>query len=161
MDRICYGCGSDNTYVDKYNKKHWKLNRPTNLVLCSRCYHRYFINPIRNPIIRPLYKSRYKGHWLHYKDKIITLKSNPRKGICDKCGLKIGDFYIDKNGKERIVKRTHIHHLEYDDTNVLANTIELCHSCHTKQGWGLGQFDYHKGLIRPRNDLGQYIKQSL
>ena len=135
MNRICYGCNSNTTYISKDNKKHWHPNKPTNLFLCNKCYFNHIINPIRNPIIRPFYKPLYKGHWLHYKDKILTLKHNPRKGICSRCNKKIGDIYIDKNGKERTIERTHIHHLEYNDNNVLENTVELCHSCHTKVTW--------------------------
>lgn len=55
---------------------------------------------------------------INFKGKIIRLGFVPRIGICSKCG---------KKGK------TDLHHEEYDSNNILANTIELCDSCHSKE----------------------------
>ena len=49
--------------------------------------------------------------------KQLQLDSNPRRGVCSQCGF---------------VGRTDLHHIKYDPTNPLANTIELCKPCHRK-----------------------------
>ncbi len=49
--------------------------------------------------------------------KRIFVDENPRTGTCSECG---------STGK------THIHHDQYDPDIPLANTRELCNSCHTK-----------------------------
>jgi len=65
---------------------------------------------------------------LNYKGKLVYLDKNPRRGVCQQCGAVKGND----------CKRTNIHHLEYDEKNVLNNTIELCVSCHAK-AHGLGK----------------------
>ena len=54
---------------------------------------------------------------IRFKDKHPRLDHNPRTGKCFKC---------EKEGM------THMHHLQYDENNPIAHTIELCPSCHTK-----------------------------
>jgi len=54
----------------------------------------------------------------------ITLKENPRKGICSNCGRSV------KKGE---IKQTQLHHEKYDKSDPLANTVELCVRCHNKQ----------------------------
>ena len=53
-----------------------------------------------------------------FKDKRIQLSHEPRTGICSLCR---------KQGL------THIHHINYHDSNPLKDTIELCVSCHNMQ----------------------------
>ena len=101
--RVCYGCGSETTYIDKRNATLWYTNERTSMVICNRCYNRIFLNPRR---INP----RGKKH--------MSLKENPRKGICCKCG-KVGG-------------KTDMHHTQYHDDDILKDTIELCASCHAK-----------------------------
>ena len=69
--------------------------------------------------VKKLNSSRIK-----FKNKRIKLKFNPRIGICSKC---------NKSIQKNEIKQTQIHHTEYDDINPLANTIELCVSCHRKE----------------------------
>ena len=117
IPHVCYACGSDKTYVCKNGTHTWLLNEPTDLMLCKTCYNEY--------IYRPKQKARGDYHrFIHFKGKLLLLKSNPRKGICIECG---------KYGY------THLHHDEYDESNVLAHTRELCPSCHAKESWRLGQ----------------------
>ncbi len=59
---------------------------------------------------------------------------DPRTGKCQRCEKKIGDPYLDHKGRERIVKRTHIHHIEYHE-DIMESTIELCTSCHSYESW--------------------------
>lgn len=60
---------------------------------------------------------------LKFKDKRISVKESPRKGVCSWCGAVKG---ID-------CKRTNIHHIEYHDDDPLRDTVELCVSCHTTE----------------------------
>ena len=66
---------------------------------------------------------QYKKRWIRFKDKRIQLEYNPRIGICSYCHKTI------ESGK---IKRTNMHHFEYEEIDVLAHTIELCVSCHHK-----------------------------
>ena len=74
-------------------------------------------NKRRNPINSPKYNKINNPRKIRFKDKRIILKENPRKGRCLKCG-KIG--------------RTNMHHQQYDESDPLKYTIELCTSCHMK-----------------------------
>jgi len=75
----------------------------------------------KNPSVR----NRYSSRRLKFKGKSIMLKDNPRKGICFLC--------------LRTDLQTQIHHYaEYDYTDPLKNTIELCASCHNHIGYRLG-----------------------
>ena len=55
---------------------------------------------------------------IRFKDKRIKLAKNPRTGICSNCGMK---------------GLTNIHHLEYNESEPLSHTRELCIKCHIKQ----------------------------
>lgn len=57
------------------------------------------------------------------KGKIIFNLVNPRSNICSKCGKKYPD---------ELTRQTCMHHEQYDESDPLAHTIELCHSCHGK-----------------------------
>jgi len=63
-------------------------------------------------------KLEYAKKSFRYKNKKIHLKENPRTGVC---------YFCNKQNT-----LTHIHHIKYDDNDPLANTIELCRSCHTR-----------------------------
>jgi len=60
---------------------------------------------------------------IRFKGKRVQLDHNPRTGICSKCGKTV------ESGE---IKRTAMHHKEYDESNPLAHTVELCVSCHTR-----------------------------
>ena len=119
--RVCYGCDSEETSLAGNGYPNWYLNRPTNLVLCQSCYDKHI---------------RFDRYRLHSKDKNprmirfrgpqIVVDRIARNGICVNCG---------REGY------THIHHKQYDDNDPLAHTIELCPSCHVKEGWKNGNFD--------------------
>jgi hypothetical protein len=63
------------------------------------------------------------------------LKINPRTGTCKKCGISVHD------GK---YKRTHMHHIKYDQSDPLAHTIELCPACHCAEHKLLGAYTKKK-----------------
>jgi hypothetical protein len=67
--------------------------------------------------------STYNKCSVLYKGKKIRLDFNPRRGVCRKCGVKVG------NG----IKQTNIHHKKYHDDDVLKDTIELCNRCHKRE----------------------------
>jgi hypothetical protein len=67
---------------------------------------------------------RYGPRRLTFLGNSILLDRNPRKGMCSKCG-KCG--------------YTHIHHEQYDKTDPLKHTVELCPSCHAKESWSMNQ----------------------
>ncbi len=54
--------------------------------------------------------------WVSFKGKTIQLDFEPRDGKCSKCG--------------KIDEHTHLHHTQYDETDPLKHTIELCQTCH-------------------------------
>jgi hypothetical protein len=132
--RICYSCGSTQTWISKKGYENWFVNRDlirkiVMHVLCCKCYLRLFIQPKWNPINNPIYgKQRSKisrklegQRRLNYKGKAVYLKIRPRTGICSKCG---------KSVNKGEITRTHMHHIEYHDQNVLKDTQELCVNCH-------------------------------
>lgn len=53
----------------------------------------------------------------------VRLSHNPRTGVCQRCGRKIGEG----------IKRTNMHHERYDPADALAHTIELCVACHNQR----------------------------
>ncbi len=117
----CLGCGTKRTYRDKTGRYQWRVNRDstgkTLDVLCLWCWAKYIQNPITH--------AKHNKMRIHYKGRDICLSFNPRKGICSKCN-KVG--------------KTQLHHEEYDDNDVLAHTVELCVSCHSKRSIELGQY---------------------
>ena len=113
--RICAICGSNETRLTDRGYPHW-LRHGIGRWLCFRCYQRSINAPKWNKINQP--------KCLYFKGRHLLLKTILRKGLCSKCG---------KNGK------THLHHEEYDDSNPLAHTIELCASCHMNESIRLGQ----------------------
>jgi hypothetical protein len=109
--RICSNCNLNKSYVNKQGYENWYRHKDG--FLCQKCHVRLIAHPKR----------------IQFKDKRITLKQNPRKGICSKCGKKA---------------KTHIHHIKYHKENALKDTIELCGSCHLNESWRLGSFDNTK-----------------
>jgi len=126
--RFCVICLSDKTYVSKKGNKQWYNHNGWH---CRKCHNKLFLNPKWHPIT---HKKRF-----NFKGKSIYLDENPRKGICSLCKKKIGDSYIDFDGNEKIIKHTHIHHIQYHDDDPFKDTVELCLSCHMKETWRLGQ----------------------
>jgi len=76
----------------------------------------------------------YRHRLLNYKGKQITLKENPRIGVCSNCHRSV------ENGA---IMRTQLHHLEYDNNNPLNHTIELCVRCHRQEHARLRRIENH------------------
>lgn len=139
QERICLICGSNETGINKtkYGTPYPLWYYYKDGFLCKKCYCREWRS--RNP-------EKIKGY--HEKwdkictprilcwtptDKFLHLQVEPRKGVCQWCGKKIGDEYVDSRGKLAIVKLTNIHHIEYHEDDPLRDTVELCNSCHSKE----------------------------
>lgn len=116
--KFCIKCGTDNP-SENDKKKVWRRH------MCHKCYNKYISNPKCSAIYGPRrINPAGRGH--------IHLKECPRKGVCEWCRRKIGDEYINTQGKIAKIRLTNIHHIEYHE-DVLKDTVELCNSCHTKE----------------------------
>jgi hypothetical protein len=123
--RVCSNCNLNKSYVRKDGYENWYRHKDG--YFCQKCYHRLITNPINNKKHRPR-----QLVWTP-NDKRLLLKESPRKGICQKCGKKIGDEYVNYRGKPAIIKQTQIHHFEYHEDDPLKDTIELCGHCHGQE----------------------------
>ena len=121
-NRTCSNCGSATTYIRRDGRRQW--NSYNDGWLCNSCYCKLVLNPKWSNINN---KRRIK-----FKDTIIRVDKNPRKGKCENCGLKIGDSYINHKGQIVILKHTQMHHEQYHDDDPLKDTMELCVKCHDK-----------------------------
>jgi len=115
--RTCLNCGSDKTYLEDGIHPVW-FNYNGGFI-CKKCRSKLVDNPKTN--------IKWSPRRLNYKGKSIPLKERVLTGVCSWCHRKVGEG----------IKRTHIHHLQYHDNDVLKDTIELCPSCHYKESWRL------------------------
>lgn len=114
--RICFGCGSTKTYIDKGGHLHWYgIDWFVRIWFCENCNNKYFKNP----------KSLLTRHprRVVFRKKQIQLSFNPRTGHCSLCPNNVYDGSC---------KKTAMHHIEYHDEDPLKGTVELCNSCHRK-----------------------------
>jgi len=141
----CSECGSTETYLRKGKYPEWIKG------LCNKCYCKSINNPryYKNNTERLRERSRKLiPNRLNFKGKRVYINNPPRSGTCKYCNKSVGDEYTNYKGKTAIIKRTHIHHLEYHPDDPLKDTIELCQSCHDKESWKLKQItglDISKG----------------
>ena len=129
--RNCCICRLTTSYKDKNGYEQWRLHNTK--WYCKKCYYRVIVNPVRNKINAP--------RRIVFQDTRILLSNNPRKGVCEKCGIKLGDEYINAKGKIKILKKTDMHHMEYHDDDPLKDAIEICPSCHFKETWRLRRLE--------------------
>ena len=142
--RECYACGNNKTRLYRGKYERWNLNKPTDLVLCDRCFDT-IINKEKYLARKRQKQTRYRMRYperikqqnkdwrennilkckenskkrITFLGKYLGLDFNPRKGKCQICGIQ--DI-------------TNMHHAEgYDINNPLYGTIELCHRCHALQ----------------------------
>jgi len=123
LDRKCFKCGSSETYK-KYNRNPvWYRFLKDDQFICNKCRNNLVTNPKWNSINSPITNPRR----IAFKGRRVHLGYNPRTGTCSRCKRSV---------KEGDIKFTHIHHDLYDPNNPLANTRELCASCHAKHHAG-------------------------
>jgi hypothetical protein len=139
----CSACDSTTTYITKRGYTQW--HNHDGYWMCQKCYDKYVWHPYRNPIDNKKWNPIFDSRQLLYRYKTIVLNERKLKGQCELCMRKIGDPFIDCEGKPAKVKKTSIHHYgEYHDDDPLKDTIEVCNSCHMKQTWKLGQIKPNK-----------------
>ncbi len=116
----CLECGSDKTYISKrkYPRENWYKYKDG--YLCMKCHSRSYCKKWRSNNTDRIkkYHDIYDNKKMRFKGKSITLKDNPRTGVCSLCRFK---------------GLTHMHHINYHESDPLKDTIELCASCHAKQ----------------------------
>jgi hypothetical protein len=116
QQRICSNCGSNRTVVTApVNGRHFPHHRwykdHKGGFWCNSCYHKIMDDPAK---VRARNKRR-----MWFKNQVVHLKENPRKGICSLCG--------------RTDLKTDMHHIQYHDRKPLKDAIEVCASCHMKE----------------------------
>jgi hypothetical protein len=121
VKNICIACDTEVTYINKDGSEHWRYH--DGYIFCKNCYAKYVYDPTKPERWNKKYAIINDPKRINFKGKNKRLKINPRKGVCSLCGAMKG---ID-------CKRTAMHHLIYDESDPLANTIELCLSCHMKE----------------------------
>lgn len=145
----CYSCdrkplkqryvwkGKSHTYVV------WYLNKGTPYKICKMCYDEIFANKSKKKLWDREYRERhpdrikrFRTEWnekrkrsrhtrtLTYKGRTLEFSYDIKCGVCNWC----------RRVSEIDIKRTALHHYQdiYCDNEPLKNTIELCHSCHSK-----------------------------
>lgn len=124
--RKCSQCSGTETYVNPKGSQVWHHHSVTSDLICDRCYHRLFSNPITH--------AKWNSKRFRFKDKQLhnQVVSNCKTGICSRCSKSIASGQI---------KRTNLHHSLYDEANPSSNLIELCVPCHREVHpgiWGKG-----------------------
>jgi hypothetical protein len=122
--RECFSCKTTKTYVAKNRKNtqnwssiHWILGM--RIWFCARCYGRYISKPRRLLSLRKGDQNR-----IYYKGLRPRQSEIPRTGHCSIC---LNNIY------DGTCRRTHVHHRQYHDDNIMHDTIELCPACHKRQ----------------------------
>lgn len=108
--RFCVICLSDKTTA-----RWWNHNLEGQRV-CHKCYRRFIWKGYKKSVQKN--NNRQTPLKIYFKNRRITLKENPRSGICSICG-KLG--------------KTDMHHFLYDNNDPLKYTQELCAGCHAKE----------------------------
>jgi hypothetical protein len=121
IPHICYACGTTKTTLNGNGKPNWFLNLTVDKKVVGMLCHKCYSSIIRVPMLT---SNGFYKEYIRFKDRQIKV-GRVRTGLCMHCG---------KNGY------THLHHEEYDETDVMKHTIELCPSCHVKESWKLGAY---------------------
>lgn len=136
-DRICAKCGLKTRLVLRKNGKYYYDWRNVNgECWCFKCWNRIISAPKMNKKWNPIHKKIYGKRRFQFKDKSVYHTEVPRTGQCTVCRKRIGDTYLNKRWKERIIKLTHMHHIDYHENSPIDETVELCVSCHGKVSMG-------------------------
>jgi hypothetical protein len=139
--RFCLIDKNHKTYFKKNGRAHWL--RYKGAWICKKCYHRLVGNPKRTKeYLKKYYKkatpeeararnAKQIPRLIRFKNRRLTLSQKARTGRCQRCPNNIF------NGS---CKRTHIHHVEYNEHDPIDKTIELCVSCHMTEEWKKRKF---------------------
>jgi len=113
--RKCIHCGKEANSekdLDLFERSPESLYGRANI--CWECYNKKYNIP-RNPINNKNLTS--------FRGRLQWNQVNPRTNACSECGKKYPD---------ELKRQTHFHHDTYDPEHPLANTRELCASCHQR-----------------------------
>jgi hypothetical protein len=114
-------CGKSEVYTGRW-KEHWHPYQDG--YLCKTHYSKLVGYKKRTAETRKKYNDKYNIRKIKFIDRQIIIDKNPKSGYCSWCPNNIHDGSC---------KVTNMHHIKYDKNNVLANTIEICASCHAKE----------------------------
>jgi len=109
------------TLAHRESQKKYRLNHLTEQREAKKRWEK--VNPQRVKA----HHDKYNPHRIRFLGKRISLDKNPRTGRCDHCHRSV------QRGE---IKRTNLHHIQYDLTNELEHTIELCVRCHNEAHGG-------------------------
>ena len=121
-ERKCFNCGSNQTRTafhssDKHPYKVWR--RIKGEWHCHNCYCKLTTTPERQKQ-KNANRFKYKGKYVRTQEIL-----RKRTGKCSRCPNNIFDGSCEY---------TQFHHIgEYVDDDPMANTVELCLSCHSKE----------------------------
>lgn len=116
MDRECYSCHTNKTYVDKTGRHHWHIVECS--YWCDKCYHKHYTNKHRNPVITKKWRKHQNNRMINFLKTRIYLTFDFRKHVCSWCGI--------------TCKMTDMHHTVYWPCMPWVSMAELCRTCHTK-----------------------------
>lgn len=123
--RICKRC-EFKVWTTKDLEKFKKCNtsRYGRKNICLECHSKYNKEWRRkNPEKVKLNNQYVIPRKITFNNKRVLLKKNPRTNICSVC---------NRSYPKDLKKQTTFHHWFYDSADILAGTIELCNSCHSR-----------------------------
>lgn len=138
--RFCSECGSTETKPVRKKRKggsifeypHW-LRDGKGGWWCHDCAFKLVYNPKWNPITHIKWaqynREVNQPRRITYKGKRVYMKKPPRIGVCNLCRAVVGQVDAQVGEDCNITNR---HHIQYDDNDPIAYTIESCVRCHRK-----------------------------
>jgi hypothetical protein len=82
-----------------------------------------------------------------FKGQTVYLDEDPKRGVCNRCRYVPWTVHPLTGF---IYTTTEMHHIEYDENDPLAYTMELCKLCHKQVKW------YDNGLAVPFNRIATF-----
>lgn len=127
--RSCYACGSNNTVQYQYPHgiaigELWYTNKPTDLVLCNKCYCYLIKNPRHDSLCQPGITYSYLRGWIR--------KNRPKPSVCEQCDVNPPREVANIDG----IYEKDISHFRW-----------VCVPCHTKLD---GRGRHHSSRVKRR-----------
>ncbi len=105
----------------KKSKQKWLDNNKEQRLQYTRDYREKNRDKVR------AYNHENNKKRIKFKGKTLCIDHNPRSGKCTKC--------------DRTDMLTNMHHTQYDESDPVAHTIELCVPCHNSEHKRLRNID--------------------
>ncbi len=109
------------TLIHRESQKRYRLKHLESQRLASRKWKDNHSKEVK--MLRDKWSDISNPKRIVFLGKRIRLPATPRTGECSCCNKRV---------TEGEIKRTNMHHFEYDERNPLSHTAELCVSCHRK-----------------------------